>query len=68
MKNQHIPFDTLHIIFSYYEETPEFPLETLLVCQSWNVVALTSKDIWSKFEPFIWNIHMADFWSRHLSR
>lgn len=69
MRNQYLPVDILHVIFSYYEETPEYLLETLLlVCRFWNFAALECKDIWSKLWLNIEEGPTASFWSRQLPR
>lgn len=69
MSTTHIPFDIFPIIFSYYEETSGFPLETLLfVSRSWKMAALASKHIWSNFDIYISEDSKAVFWSRNIPR
>lgn len=69
MSNTRFPFDILSSIFSYYEETIEFPLENLLlVCQFWNAAALECKHIWSKFDIDIKDEPTALFWAHQVPR
>lgn len=64
-----LPLDILCNIFVYYDETPEAPLETLLlVCRLWNEAALKSYSIWSDINIRITDGPTALFCTRNLSR
>lgn len=69
--NTRLHSDILGIIFSIYgrEETPSFPLETLLlVCRFWTAVALEHQSIWAYFNLDLVDGATALYWSRVFPR
>lgn len=69
--NSKIPFDILYGIFSFYaeDETPDSPLETLLlVCRFWKEAALEHRVMWSKFNIEIQGSQDARRWRQRIDR
>jgi hypothetical protein len=69
--NSRLPADVLHLIFTEYvkEETPEYPLESLLlVCRFWTASALECRSIWARFNIVIEIISTVQNWLRIIPR
>ncbi|KIM19818.1 hypothetical protein M408DRAFT_30901 [Serendipita vermifera MAFF 305830] len=71
-KANYLPLDILYIIFEEYvlEETPRYPVETLLlVCKSWMQAALSLPRLWSTFKMRVNELKFGkDCISRRLGR
>jgi F-box-like len=67
--NDHLPFDVLGHIFSYYasEENIKYPLETLLlVCRSWSHSALGHRALWKHLKIYIGHEPTPTIWTTRL--
>jgi hypothetical protein len=67
--NEHLPFDVLCDIFSYYQQQEDafYPVETLLlVCKFWAEVALSHRVIWGRFRIRFGHEPILKMWRKRL--